>query len=287
MSERDRAPAAPRWRDPRAEPPAVRRALIVAAVAFLALFLLLPLLVVFVRALEKGTAAYLAAIAEPYARAAALLTLRTAALVVPANLLFGLAAAWAVTRFEFRGKNLLVTLVDAPFTVSPVVAGLLFVPLFGAQGLFGPGLLARGVKILFAWPAIALVTAFVTMPLVARQLIPLMQAQGSDEEQAALTLGASPWRMFFRVALPKVRWGLLYGVLLCNARAMGEFGAVSVVSGHIRGSTNTLPLHVEILYDEYQFQAAFAVATLLALLGLLTLAAQALLDWRLRRRGGA
>ncbi|HQN37987.1 MAG TPA: sulfate ABC transporter permease subunit CysW [Thermoanaerobaculia bacterium] len=287
MSERDRAPAAPRWRDPRAEPPAVRRALIVAAVAFLALFLLLPLLVVFVRALEKGTAAYLAAIAEPYARAAALLTLRTAALVVPANLLFGLAAAWAVTRFEFRGKNLLVTLVDAPFTVSPVVAGLLFVLLFGAQGLFGPWLLARGVKILFSWPAIALVTAFVTMPLVARQLIPLMQAQGSDEEQAALTLGASPWRMFFRVALPKVRWGLLYGVLLCNARAMGEFGAVSVVSGHIRGSTNTLPLHVEILYDEYRFQAAFAVATLLALLGLLTLAAQALLDWRLRRRGGA
>ncbi|HNZ96105.1 MAG TPA: sulfate ABC transporter permease subunit CysW [Thermoanaerobaculia bacterium] len=287
MSERDRAPAAPRWRDPRAEPPAVRRALIVAAVAFLALFLLLPLLVVFVRALEKGTAAYLAAIDEPYARAAALLTLRTAALVVPANLLFGLAAAWAVTRFEFRGKNLLVTLVDAPFTVSPVVAGLLFVLLFGAQGLFGPWLLARGVKILFSWPAIALVTAFVTMPLVARQLIPLMQAQGSDEEQAALTLGASPWRMFFRVALPKVRWGLLYGVLLCNARAMGEFGAVSVVSGHIRGSTNTLPLHVEILYDEYQFQAAFAVATLLALLGLLTLAAQALLDWRLRRRGGA
>jgi len=168
-----------------------------------------------------------------------------------------------------------------------VVAGLLFVLLFGAQGLFGPWLLARGVKILFSWPAIALVTAFVTMPLVARQLIPLMQAQGSDEEQAALTLGASPWRMFFRVALPKVRWGLLYGVLLCNARAMGEFGAVSVVSGHIRGSTNTLPLHVEILYDEYQFQAAFAVATLLALLGLLTLAAQALLDWRLRRRGGA
>lgn len=287
MSERDRAPAPPRWRDPRAEPPAMRRALIAAAVAFLALFLLLPLLVVFVRALEKGTAAYLAAIAEPYARAAALLTLRTAALVVPANLLFGLAAAWAVTRFEFRGKNLLVTLVDAPFTVSPVVAGLLFVLLFGAQGLFGPWLLARGVKILFSWPAIALVTAFVTMPLVARQLIPLMQAQGSDEEQAALTLGASPWRMFFRVALPKVRWGLLYGVLLCNARAMGEFGAVSVVSGHIRGSTNTLPLHVEILYDEYRFQAAFAVATLLALLGLLTLAAQALLDWRLRRRGGA
>ncbi len=286
MSERDRAPAPPRWRDPRAEPPAMRRALIAAAVAFLALFLLLPLLVVFVRALEKGTAAYLAAIAEPYARAAALLTLRTAALVVPANLLFGLAAAWAVTRFEFRGKNLLVTLVDAPFTVSPVVAGLLFVLLFGAQGLFGPWLLARGVKILFSWPAIALVTAFVTMPLVARQLIPLMQAQGSDEEQAALTLGASPWRMFFRVALPKVRWGLLYGVLLCNARAMGEFGAVSVVSGHIRGSTNTLPLHVEILYDEYRFQAAFAVATLLALLGLLTLAAQALLDWRLRRRGG-
>lgn len=286
MSERDRAPASPRWRDPRAEPPAVRRALIAAAVAFLALFLLLPLLVVFVRALEKGTAAYLAAIAEPYARAAALLTLRTAALVVPANLLFGLAAAWAVTRFEFRGKNLLVTLVDAPFTVSPVVAGLLFVLLFGAQGLFGPWLLARGVKILFSWPAIALVTAFVTMPLVARQLIPLMQAQGSDEEQAALTLGASPWRMFFRVALPKVRWGLLYGVLLCNARAMGEFGAVSVVSGHIRGRTNTLPLHVEILYDEYRFQAAFAVATLLALLGLLTLAAQALLDWRLRRRGG-
>lgn len=287
MSGERAAPARPRWRDPRAEPAAVRWTLVAIALVFLAFFLLLPLGIVFARGLEKGVEAYLAAVTEPYARAAALLTLQVAALVVPANLLFGLAAAWAVTRFEFRGKNLLVTLIDAPFSVSPVIAGLLFVLLFGAQGLLGPWLLERGVRILFSLPGIALVTAFVTMPLVARQLIPLMQAQGSDEEQAALTLGAKPWQMFLRVSLPKVRWGLLYGVVLCNARAMGEFGAVSVVSGHIRGKTNTLPLHVEILYNEYQFQAAFAVATLLALLGLTTLAAQALLDWQARRRGGA
>jgi sulfate transport system permease protein len=274
----------PGWRDPRAEPRLVRWALVALALAFLAFFLLLPLGVVFARGIEKGVGAYMAAVSEPYARAAAVLTLQVAALVVPTNLLFGLAAAWAVTRFEFRGKNLLVTLIDAPFSVSPVIAGLLFVLLFGAQGLFGPWLIERGIRVLFSLPGIVLATAFVTMPLVARQLIPLMQAQGSDEEQAALTLGASPWQMFLRVSLPKIRWGLLYGVVLCNARAMGEFGAVSVVSGHIRGKTNTLPLHVEILYNEYQFQAAFAVATLLALLGLATLAAQALLDWQARHR---
>lgn len=280
-------PTTARWRDPLTEPPAVRWALTGLALAFLLFFLVLPLAVVFARAFEKGLAGYAAALADPMARAAALLTLKVALLVVPANLLFGLAAAWAVTRFEFRGKNLLVTLIDAPFSVSPVVAGLLFVLLFGAQGLFGPWLLERGIKVLFSLPGIVLATAFVTMPLVARQLIPLMQAQGSDEEQAALTLGATPWQMFCRVSLPKIRWGLLYGVVLCNARAMGEFGAVSVVSGHIRGKTNTLPLHVEILYNEYQFQAAFAVASLLALLGVLTLVAQTLLDWQSRRRGAS
>ncbi len=275
------------WRDPRGEPRWVRALLIALALAFLAFFLVAPLVVVFAKAFENGLAAYAAAIREPYARAAARLTLTVAALVVPADLLFGLAAAWAIARFEFRGKNLLTTLIDVPFAVSPVISGMLFVLLFGAQGLFGPWLAEHGFRVLFALPAIVLATAFVTAPLVARQLIPLLRAQGSDEEEAALTLGASGWQMFRRVSLPKIRWGLLYGIVLANARAMGEFGAVSVVSGHIRGRTNTLPLHVEILYNEYQFSAAFAVASLLTLLALATLVAQALLDRFGQRRPDA
>ncbi len=202
---------------------------------------------------------------------------------MPVNLLFGLAAAWAIAKFRFRGKNLLITLIDLPFTVSPVISGMIFVLLFGAHGFFGPWLQAHDIKIIFAVPGIVLATMFVTSPMVARELIPLMQAQGSDEEEAALTLGASGWQTFFRVSLPKIRWGLLYGVVLCNARAMGEFGAVSVVSGHIRGETNTMPLHVEILYNEYQFSAAFAVASLLALLALVTLAIKSVIEWRTGR----
>ena len=287
MSRHEKSPspaADAAWRDPRGEPRWVRALLIGLALAFLAFFLLAPLLVVFAKAFENGLATYAAAIREPYARAAVRLTLTVAALVVPANLAFGLAAAWAIARFEFRGKNLLVTLIDLPFAVSPVIAGMLFVLLFGAQGLFGPWLTEHGFKVLFALPGMVLATAFVTAPLVARQLIPLMRAQGSDEEEAALTLGASGWQTFLRVSLPKIRWGVLYGIVLSNARAMGEFGAVSVVSGHIRGRTNTLPLHVEILYNEYQFSAAFAVASLLTLLAIVTLLAQAVLD-RLAGRG--
>ena len=279
--------ALPRWRDPRREPLAVRVVLIGLALAFLAFFLLVPLAVVFGNAFAGGLAAYTAAITEPAALAAVKLTLTVAALVVPANLLFGLAAAWAIARFEFRGKNFLTTLVDVPFSVSPVISGMLFVLLFGAHGWFGPWLAERDLKVIFALPGMVLATAFVSAPLVARQLIPLLRAQGSDEEEAALTLGASGWQMFLRVSLPKIRWGVLYGVILCNARAMGEFGAVSVVSGHIRGRTMTLPLHVEVLYNEYQFSAAFAVASLLTLLALVTLVLQSLVDWRARRRAGA
>jgi sulfate transport system permease protein len=259
---------------------AVRAALIAAGLLFVALFLVLPLVAVFVEALAKGVDAFFAAIAEPDARAAIRLTLLVAAIAVPLNIIFGLAAAWAITKFDFPGKSLLISLIDLPFSVSPVVAGLIYVLLFGAQGWWGDWLAAHNLHIVFAVPGIVLATIFVTFPFVARELIPLMTEQGRDEEEAALSLGASGWQTFRRVTLPNVRWGLLYGVLLCNARAMGEFGAVSVVSGHIRGKTNTMPLHVEILYNEYNFVAAFAVASLLALLALATLVIKSLLEWR-------
>ena len=265
---------------PTTEPLAVRLLLIATALAFLGLFLVMPLVVVFQQALEKGLAAYLAAIREPDALSALRLTLLTAAIAVPANLLFGLAASWAIARFDFPGRSFLLTLIDLPFAISPVISGVVFILLFGRQGWFGPWLSAHDLKIVFAVPGIVLATLFVTFPFVARELIPVMQAQGRDEEEAAVVLGASGWQVFWRVTLPNVKWGLLYGVILCNARAMGEFGAVSVVSGHIRGLTNTLPLHVEILYNEYQFQAAFAVASLLALLAIVTLVAKSLVEWR-------
>jgi sulfate/thiosulfate transport system permease protein len=267
---------------PTADPPALRRALLVLAFGFLALFLVLPLAVVFGQALSHGLRAYLGALREPDALAALRLTLLAAAIAVPLNVVFGLAAAWAVARFDFPGRSLLVTLIDLPFAVSPVISGMVFVLLFGRQGLFGPWLADHGMKIVFAVPGIVIATLFVTFPFVARELIPVMQATGAEEEEAARVLGASGWQIFRRVTLPNVRWGLLYGVILCNARAMGEFGAVSVVSGHIRGLTNTLPLHVEILYNEYQFQAAFAVASLLAFLAVFTLAAKSLVEWRSR-----
>ncbi len=244
---------------------------------------MLPLAAVMFEALRKGLGAYLAALVEPDALAAIRLTLLAAAIAVPANLVFGIAAAWAIAKFDFRGKQLLVTLIDLPFSVSPVIAGLVYVLVFGAQGWLGPWLAAHDLKVIFAVPGIVLATIFVTFPFVARELIPLMQAQGREEEEAALTLGASGWQTFWRVTLPNVKWGLAYGVILCNARAMGEFGAVSVVSGHIRGQTNTMPLHVEILYNEYQFAAAFAVASLLALLALVTLALKSVIEWRTRR----
>ena len=270
---------------PITEPQAVRLLLITVALGFLALFLVAPLVVVFQQALEKGLSAYLAAIREPEALAALRLTLLTAAIAVPANLLFGLTASWAIARFDFPGRSVLLTLIDLPFAISPVISGVVFVLLFGRQGWLGPWLAAHDVKVVFAVPGIVLATVFVTFPFVARELIPIMQAQGRDEEEAAVVLGASGWQLFRRVTLPNVRWGLLYGVILCNARAMGEFGAVSVVSGHIRGRTNTLPLHVEILYNEYQFQAAFAVASLLALLAIVTLVAKSVVEWR--ERAGA
>jgi len=259
---------------------AVRWTLIALAVGFLALFLVLPLLAVFSEAFRRGTDAVLAAFAEPDTQAAIGLTLLVAAIAVPLNLVFGVAAAWAVAKFEFPGKSVLVSLIDLPFSVSPVVAGLVYVLLFGAKGLLGPLMDDWQFKIIFAVPGIVLATIFVTFPFIARELIPLMQEQGTAEEEAALTLGASGWRTFLTVTLPNVRWALLYGVLLCNARAMGEFGAVSVVSGHIRGLTNTMPLHVEILYNEYNFVAAFAVASLLAGLALVTLGAKSVLEWR-------
>jgi sulfate transport system permease protein len=265
------------------EPRFVRLLLIVVALGFLGLFLVLPLLVVFSKALEKGLAVYLSAVTEPTAVAAIELTLLTAAIVVPVNVIFGLAAAWSITKFKFAGKNVLITLIDLPFSTSPVVSGLVFVLLFGAQGLIGPWLLAHGLQVIFAVPGILLATAFVTVPYVARELIPLMQTQGTDEEQSAITLGAGGLKTFLRITLPNIKWGLLYGIILCNARAMGEFGAVSVVSGHIRGVTNTLPLHVEILYNEYQFTAAFAVASLLTVLAILTLVAKSLVEWKTRR----
>ncbi|MGN6390056.1 MAG: sulfate ABC transporter permease subunit CysW [Burkholderiaceae bacterium] len=262
------------------EPLWVRLLLTGIALGFLALFLFVPLAAVFVEALGKGWHAYAAAIVEPDSLSAIRLTLLTAAIAVPLNLVFGVAAAWTIAKFRFPGKNLLLTLIDLPFSVSPVISGLIYVLIFGAQGWFGPWLREHDIKILFAVPGIVLATIFVTFPFVARELIPLMQAQGNDEEEAALVLGASGWRTFWHVTLPNVKWGLLYGVILCNARAMGEFGAVSVVSGHVRGETDTLPLQVEILYNEYHFSAAFAVASLLAVLALVTLVAKSLVEWR-------
>ena len=262
------------------EPGWVRWLLISIALGFLSLFLLLPLAAVFTEALRDGWGTYLTALAEPDAYSALKLTLLAASLAVPLNLVFGVAAAWCITKFEFRGKQLLISLIDLPFSVSPVVAGLVYVLIFGAQGWAGQWFADHDIKVIFAVPGIALATIFVTFPFIARELIPLMQEQGTDDEQAALTLGAGGFKTFWRVTLPNIKWGLLYGVLLCNARAFGEFGAVSVVSGHIRGQTNTLPLHIEILYNEYAVAAAFAVASLLAGLALLTLLLKSLLEWR-------
>lgn len=260
------------------EPAAVRHGLVSLALLFLGIFLVAPLVTVFASALEKGVGVYLAAIREPETLDAIRLTLFTAAIAVPASLVFGLAAAWAIAKFEFPGKYLLITLIDLPFAVSPVIAGMTLVLLFGARGALGPWLDAHGIRVVFAVPGIVLATTFVTLPFVARELIPLMQAQGTDEEEAALVLGAGGIKTFLRITLPNIKWGLLYGVILCNARAIGEFGAVSVVSGHIRGETNTLPLHVEILYNEYNFAASFAVASLLTLIALLTLVVKAIME---------
>jgi sulfate transport system permease protein len=265
------------------EPLAVRWLVTAIGLGFIVLFLVMPLLAVFAEALRQGLAAYVGAVVDSDALAAIRLTLLVAAIAVPSNLVFGLAAAWAISKFDFVGKSILVTCIDLPFSVSPVVSGLVYVLLYGAHGWFGPWLRAHDVHIIFAVSGIVLATVFVTFPFVARELIPLMQQQGTDDEEAALVLGAGGWRTFFFVTLPNVKWGLLYGVLLCNARAMGEFGAVSVVSGHIRGLTNTMPLHVEILYNEYDFVGAFAVASLLALLALVTLVGKSLLEWRFSR----
>jgi sulfate transport system permease protein len=262
------------------EPLAVKLLLTATAVAFLAVFLVVPLVAVFHEALSKGLAAYLGALREPMALSALKLTLLCAGIAVPLNLVFGVAASWAIAKFEFPGKNALITLIDLPFGVSPVISGMVFILLFGRQGLLGPWAEAHGLKLVFSVPGLVLATVFVTFPFVARELIPLMQAEGTEEEEAARVLGASGWQMFWRVTVPNIKWGLLYGVILCNARAMGEFGAVSVVSGHVRGKTNTLPLHVEILYNEYNFQAAFAAASLLAFLALVTLVAKSIVEWR-------
>jgi sulfate transport system permease protein len=275
---------APGRRKDLTEPIVVRWLLTGIAVLFLGLFLLLPLASVFAQALEKGLAVYFASLHETDALAAIRLTLWVAAISVPLNLIFGLTAAWAITKFKFPGKNFLITLIDLPFSVSPVISGLIFVLIFGLQGWLGPWLDAHQIKIVFATPGIVLATIFVTFPFVARELIPLMESQGRDEEEAALVLGASGLQTFFKVTLPNIKWGVIYGVILCNARAMGEFGAVSVVSGHIRGSTNTIPLHVEILYNEYNFAAAFAVASLLALLALVTLAVKSFVEWKMREQ---
>lgn len=267
--------------DPVTESRAVRWVLTTIALLFLALFLVVPLAAVFVQAFSKGIDFYVESLRDPDAWSAIKLTLLTAAIAVPLNVVFGLAASWAIAKFEFKGRALLTTLIDLPFSVSPVISGLIYVLMFGAQGWFGPWLMSHDVQIIFAVPGIVLATIFVTFPFVARELIPLMQAQGNDEEEAAHVLGASGWQIFRRVTLPNVKWGLLYGVILCNARAMGEFGAVSVVSGHIRGQTDTMPLHVEILYNEYNFSAAFAVASLLALLALVTLGLKLLAERRM------
>ncbi len=266
-----------------AEPSYVRRVLLLAALGYLGLFLLLPLASVYAEALAQGFAPYFAAITDPDALAAVRLTLLVAAIAVPLNAVFGVAAAWAIAKFEFRGKSFLITLIDLPFSVSPVISGLIYVLMFGAHGWFGAWLQAHDVKIIFGVSGIVLATIFVTFPFIARGLIPLMQQQGTEEEEAALVLGAGGWQTFWRVTLPNAKWGLLYGILLCNARAMGEFGAVSVVSGHIRGRTLTMPLHIELLYNEYDFVGAFAVASLLSLLALVTLALKRLLEWRFNR----
>jgi sulfate transport system permease protein len=267
-------------RGPTQDDPMTRILLCSIAIGFIGLFLLLPLATVFTQALKQGYGVALAAIADPDALAAIKLTLLTAAIAVPLNAVFGISASWAIAKFDFRGKGVLTTLIDLPFAVSPVVSGLIYVLIFGLQGWFGPELRDHGIKIIFALPGIVLATMFVTFPFVARELIPLMTDQGREEEEAAATLGASGFQTFFRVTLPNIKWGLLYGVLLCNARAMGEFGAVSVVSGHIRGLTNTMPLHVEVLYNDYQFVGAFAVASLLALLAIVTLTLKSFLEWR-------
>jgi len=274
-------PLYPARNNPRTEPGPIRIAIIAIAVTFLTVFVVLPLVVVFAQAFSKGIGAYFSALSDPEALSAIRLTLWVAAISVGLNLVFGLVAAWAIANFDFRGKTLLISLIDLPFSVSPVIAGLVFVLLFGGQGYWGPWLQAHNVHVLFAVPGITLATVFVTFPFVARALIPLMQEQGTQEEEAAISLGASGLQTFFRVTLPNIKWGVLYGVLLCNARAMGEFGAVSVVSGHIRGETNTMPLQVEILYNEYQFEAAFAIASLLAMLALITLVAKTILERRL------
>jgi sulfate transport system permease protein len=258
----------------------VRWVLTGVALAFLGLFLFVPLLAVFVEALKQGLWAYLRSFSDPDARAAICLTLTAAGIAVPLNLIFGVAAAWAIAKFDFKGKSVLTTLIDLPFAVSPVISGLIFVLLFGLHGWAGAWLVEHNIKVIFAVPGIVLATMFVTFPFIARELIPLMQSQGTEEEQAALVLGASGWRMFTRITLPNIKWGLLYGLILCNARAMGEFGAVSVVSGHIRGRTNTIPLYVEILYNEYNFVAAFAMASLLTILALITLAAKSVIEWK-------
>ena len=266
----------------RRESPVVRRILIAIALFYIGLFLIMPLVVVFGTALNKGIAVYFKSLSDPNTLSAIRLTLLTAAVAVPLNLVFGVAASWAIAKFDFHGKNFLLTLIDLPLSVSPVISGLIYVLMFGAQGTFGPWLRDHGIKILFAPPAIILVTIFVTFPMVARELIPIMKAQGNEEEEAAITLGAGGFKTFWYITLPNIKWGLLYGVILCNARAMGEFGAVSVVSGHIRGLTNTLPLHIEILYNEYHFTAAFAVASLLALLALVTLVVKSLVELRFK-----
>ena len=274
------AQAPRRVSDATTEPAWLRRVLIAVALAFLTVFLFVPLIAVFVEALKKGVDVYLAAISEPDAVSAIKLTLLAAAISVPLNLVFGIAAAWSIAKFDFRGKNLLLTFIDLPFSVSPVIAGLIFVLVFGLQGWLGEWLRDHDLKIIFALPGIVIATIFITFPFIARELIPLMQAQGTEQEEAARVLGAGGWQIFRRITLPNVKWALLYGVILCNARAMGEFGAVSVVSGHIRGQTNTMPLHIEILYNEYQFAAAFAVASLLALLALVTLGLKSFVEWR-------
>ena len=271
---RSRATSEPAW---------IRWTLIATVLAFLSLFLFIPLAAVFTEALRKGFETYIAALSEPDALSSIKLTLIAAAISLPLNLVFGVAAAWAIAKFEFKGKSILITLIDLPFAVSPVIAGLIFVLIFGLQGWFGQWLSDHDYKVIFAIPGIVLATIFVTFPFIARELIPLMQAQGKEEEEAALVLGASGWQILWRVTLPNIKWGLLYGVILCNARAMGEFGAVSVVSGHIRGLTNTLPLHAEILYNEYNYAAAFAVASLLTLLALITLALKSYIEWQTAR----
>ncbi len=264
------------------EPKVVQWLLTFIALAFLALFLVLPLITIFMTAFQKGWETYLATITNPDALAAIKLTLIVVLITVPLNAVFGVVAAWLITKFDFKGKNILITLIDLPFAVSPVIAGLVFILLFGAQGLFGEWLFNQDIKIVFAIPGIILATLFVTIPFVAKELIPLMQAQGSAEEEASLTLGASGFKTFFLVTLPNIKWGLLYGIILCNARAMGEFGAVSVVSGHIRGVTNTMPLHIEILYNEYQFAAAFAVASLMSILAIFTLIIKNIIEWKVK-----